>query len=155
MRVVLRHEDFHFRPNWEEIACNDDYDYGPPCGVFRSRIDAAPLQAGLSYLICVDGYAGSVGDYVLEIYEYVPCELSIPSDAVLEGEPALEDDYHDAYNGGCSSPQYGNPFQDLVGDAQGSLVFAGVSGWYGATSNRDTDWFEAEFGPTGVIEMIF
>ena len=145
---------FIYGPDWQEIACNEDYYGGPPCGRYVSRIDAAPLEAGLSYLICIDGYAGSTGDYLLEIYEYVPCDLTIPTGAVPEGEPQLEDGYHDAYNGGCNSPQFGYPFQHLAGDTQGELIFAGVGGWYDGDS-RDTDWFTAEFGPTGVIEITF
>ena len=64
------------------------------------------------------------------------------------------DGYVDEWNGGCNTPP-DYPFQSLVGDANGELVFCGVSGWYlvGGSNYRDTDWFHIYAGPTGVVEF--
>ena len=70
---------------------------------------------------------------------FEPCALDCPAGAELEGEPPLVDDYEDAYNGGCNSPEFGNPFSTIA-----SAIFCGVTGWYlnGGIETRDTDWFE-------------
>ena len=136
------------------VACNDDYypDY-------VSKLEDVPLVGGVAYFIVIDGYGGNHGEYVLDIAEYVrpePCVLYGPLDnCFLEGEPPLVDGYEDAYNGGCNSPEFGEPFQDLFGDEQGNLVFCGVAGWYvtNGSNHRDTDWFHLSMGPAGVVEV--
>ncbi len=120
------------------VACNDDYypDY-------VSRLENVLFVGAMRSFIVVDGYGGLFGDYVLTLVEYVPCLLDCPVEGLAEGEPPLEDGYQDAHNGGCNSPEFGTPFQDLYGDADGELIFCGVSGWYQVDGNpyRDTDWF--------------
>lgn len=78
-----------------------------------------------------------------------------PPDAVLEGEPALVDEYVDMHNGGCNSA--GEPFQTInwANTAAGDAWLCGVSGWFSVAGvgNRDTDWFVAYFGPTGQIDL--
>ncbi|RKZ05768.1 hypothetical protein DRQ32_12025 [bacterium] len=135
------------------VACNDDFypDY-------VSRIEAMPVVNGIQYFVVIDGYGGAFGDYVLNIDEFIPpppCVLECPPGGVAEGEPPLVDDYQDAYNGGCNSPEFGYPFQDLFGDDQGDLVFCGVSGWYTfqGSPRRDTDWLIVHVGASGVIEL--
>ena len=135
------------------VACNDDYypDY-------VSKLEDVPLVGGVSYFIVIDGYGGDHGEYVLNIVEYVPpepCVLECPAGGFPEGEPPLVDGYEDAYNGGCNSPEFGLPFQELYGDEQGNLVFCGVAGWYlhNGSNHRDTDWFYLCAGPTGSIEV--
>ena len=136
------------------VACNDDYypDY-------VSKLEKVALLRGVAYFIVIDGYGGDHGEYVLNIVEYVRPELCVlygPGDyCFAEGEPPLVDGYLDAFNGGCNSPQFGEPFQELYGDEQGNLVFCGVAGWYlfDGSTHRDTDWFHLYMGPAGVIEV--
>ncbi len=87
--------------------------------------------------------------------EYVPCVLDCPAGGMAEGEPPLVDDYEDQHNGGCNSYNWDYPFQDLFGDADGELIFCGVSGWYDyhGASYRDTDWFRVYAGDAGVVEV--
>lgn len=125
------------------IACNDDAD----CAVaYRSQIEFVEVIAGNIYYIVIDGYGGDAGDYTLFIEEILPpppCELECPAGAILEGEPPLEDEYVDNYNGGCGSSPYA--FQPL-----GSPILCAISGWYDNLS-RDTDWFTVIADSQGFI----
>lgn len=144
---------------WDEdlylIACNAEYHFGPPCGDYVSCIERVELNAGRMYYIVISGMSGESGHYVLTGTEYQECVVDIPVAAVPEGEPPLVDEYQDAYNGGCNSPEHGRPFQPLPGDTQGHLLFAGVSGWYikDSLQTRDTDWFTAIVGESGVLDI--
>ena len=64
----------------------------------------------------VDGYGGDCGDYVINIETFEPCVVDCPAGAELEGEPALVDGYADEFNGGCNSPEFGNPFSAITGE---------------------------------------
>ena len=135
------------------VACNDDYYPN-----YVSMLENVALMGGVAYFIVIDGYGGDHGEYILHILEYVPpepCPLECPDDGFPEGEPPLVDGYVDAYNGGCNSPEFGVPFQDLFGDDQGNLAFCGVAGWYlnNGSNYRDTDWFYLYAGPTGTVEV--
>jgi len=55
-----------------EEACNDDGESDPGCTIFTSRIDGLSMTAGNTYYIVVDGWAGSEGDYVLDVTPYNP-----------------------------------------------------------------------------------
>lgn len=145
-----------FDADWSVIACNIDHYSGPPCGLYVSCIEHAELLGGQEYYIVVTGMSGASGNYILEVTPFEPCTVDAPAGAVAEGEPPIEDDYADAYNGGCSSPEFGNPFQLLEGDSNGHLAFTGVAGWYvvgSYTSRRDTDWFRIVVGPTGSVDI--
>lgn len=135
------------------IACNDDYYFEDECGTYVSMIEEASLEAGTEYFIIIDGYVSDAGDYVVhvELFEPpVPCFLIC--DGVAEGEPSLGPGYDDAWNGGCQSPEFGSPFQNLEADSNGELIFCGIAGWtYGG---RDTDWFTIIVGETGMVEWI-
>jgi hypothetical protein len=132
------------------IACNDDY-YAD----YVSRLENVPLVGRFAYFVVVDGYGNDCGEYELTITEYVPCELMCPPGAMLEGEPPLADDYVDVHNGGCSSPEWGNPFQEIPGRSNGTQVFCGVSGWFESWGSltRETDWFTVSLGPSGLLEI--
>ncbi|HOX26997.1 MAG TPA: hypothetical protein PLL30_14860 [Candidatus Krumholzibacteria bacterium] len=137
------------------VACNDDHYGGGDCGAYVSYIDYAELVGRLTYYIVVDGYGTECGEYVLNVEGYEPCVVMCPPGAMLEGEPPLHDDYEDEYNGGCCGSQYGQAMQNLPGRSNGRLVFCGRSGWYlyqGADC-RDTDWFIAQIGPSGSIQI--
>ena len=56
------------------VACNDDAVEYPfeDCTIWTSRIDGVSMSAGNTYYVVVDGYAGSNGDYVLDIEAYDP-----------------------------------------------------------------------------------
>ncbi len=144
-----------FDENHSVVDCNIDFYFGPPCGMYVSCIERVELTAGRLYYIVVTGQGGDSGNYVLEGTEYQECVIDVPVGAVPEGEPPLTDGYLDAHNGGCNSPEFGHPFQPLPGDSQGHLLFAGVSGWYlqGYWPYRDTDWFTAVVGETGVLDV--
>lgn len=147
------------------IACNDDFYFpGDPCGDYTSKIERAYLPGGYNYYIVIDGYGGMAGDYVLLVEEYEPCFVFCPDDAVEEGEPALGYGYEDAYNGGCNSPEFGNPFQEInwTNDEDsfppydGHAWLCGKSGWFtnpDGGSSRDTDWFRVFALETGEMEF--
>ena len=138
------------------VACNDDAYFEPPCGVYVSMLEGVPLAGGVQYFVVIDGYGGEHGEYILEAFEYVyvPCVLDCPPDGFPEGEPPLENDHDDLYNGGCNSP--GLPMQVLEGDANGELLLCGRTGFYLVedVNYRDTDWFILQVGDAGVIEVF-
>jgi len=139
------------------VACNDDYYFDSFCGLYVSALFSLSLSTGTQYYIVIDGYGGDFGDYEIQIHEIYadPCTDYCLDGYEEENEPELMDDYEDAYNGGCNSPEFGNPFQELWGeDDTGSLNFCGLSGWYayGEYTYRDTDWFTAIIGDNGTIE---
>ena len=128
------------------IACNDDF-YSD----YVSKIEQMPVVAGVMYYVVVDGYGGDAGNYVISIIPFEPCVIECPAGAQLEGEPPLVDGYADAWNGGCNSPEFGNPFQPIT-----EPLFCGVSGWYinaDGGQSRDTDWFEIIIPESGVLEI--
>jgi hypothetical protein len=129
------------------VACNDDFHPD-----WTSKLENLPLMGGMQYYIIVDGYGGASGNYVININEFEPCVIDVPVGAELEGEPPLADGYADDYNGGCNSPEFGNPFSAIT-----TGLFAGVSGWYitaDGGASRDTDWFELTVPAEGFIEFI-
>jgi len=140
-------------PSLDLVACNDDYYFDDTCGMYVSRLENVPLQAGEDYYIVIDGYGGDYGDYVLDVVEYSVSFPPCPDDGVPEGEPTLVNEYVDTYNGGCNSPESGTPFQALTGDDQGEIILCGVTGWYlvAGSDHRDSDWFLLVMGPDGGI----
>jgi hypothetical protein len=118
-----------------------------------SHIRDLEVVAGERYFIVVDGFWGTTGLYHLAVSDYEDCELLCSG--LDEGEPSLENGYQDAYNGGCNSPEFGEPFQELFGDENGDLVLCGVGGWYVLAGDdlRDTDWFRGTIGSDGVVEV--
>ncbi len=137
------------------VFCNDDFYQDETCGQYVSLIEQAFLFGGLTYYFVIDGYGEDSGDYILNISEYIPlppCVLTC--DGINEGEPPLVDGYEDAYNGGCNSPDFGNPFLDLTdsSNSNGELNLCGKSGWYSAITIRDTDWMYIQCGELGLIE---
>ncbi len=133
-------------------ACNDDFYFYDDCGVYVSKIENVPFAPG-DYYVVIDGYGGEYGPYDLAIAEHVDCSLECPAGGAAEGEPPLQNDDEDLYNGGCSAPYDG--FQDLAPTQDDQLILCGRSGWYlyDGTTYRDTDWYVLTFGPEGVIEM--
>jgi len=127
------------------VACNDDYypDY-------TSFLERVPLVGGVQYYVVIDGYSGDAGSYLLDITEFVPCELSCLPYAEDEDEPPLADGYVDLHNGGCNTGPDG-PFQTWLAPA-----LCGRSGWYvdaDGFSVRDTDWFTLTIPADGVLEI--
>ena len=136
-----------YREDLTVVACNDDYypDY-------VSRLDRVDLAGDVKYFLVIDGYGGDAGEYVLTIDEHEPCDLVCPAGGEPEGEPPLVDGYEDWYNGGCGSPQFGNPFGTIT-----SELFCGRSGWYidpYGLETRDTDWFEVTIPYAGFLEIV-
>jgi hypothetical protein len=133
--------------NLNLVACNDDF-YSD----YVSKIEALAVMAGVQYYVVVDGYGSASGNYVINMGEPIPCIIDCPAGAELEGEPAIVDGYADAHNGGCNSPEFGNPFGTFT-----TGLFCGVSGWYitaDGGNSRDTDWFELTVPADGFIEFI-
>jgi hypothetical protein len=128
------------------VACNDDYypDY-------VSRLVALEVQGGVTYNVIIDGYAGDSGEYVLSITEWFPYEAECQGGVLVyeENEPPLVENYQDAHNGGCNSPEFGSPFQALPLVAGSHECFHGRSGWFTFDwdEHRDTDWFTIEVWP--------
>jgi hypothetical protein len=147
-----------FDGSYNVIACNDDYYYNDDCGEYVSLIEEAQLVAGSEYFIIIDGYGGDSGDYILNIRISDPAPpWPLMCEGLNEGEPPLGYNYADAFNGGCNSPQFGNPIADLTqaGDENGNLIFCGQSGWYNQSNGstwRDTDWMYFMIGQSGMIE---
>jgi hypothetical protein len=145
------------------VACNDDFYFDDVCGVFVSALQNVPLTAGQTYYIVIDGYGGDAGAYTLLVEGFEPCVVPCPPDAVLEGEPHLGDGYEDMTNGGCNSPEFGNPFTmiDWINVEEGNPYngyawLCARSGWYvGPTGGdtRDTDWFSVTALSTGTMEF--
>ncbi|HOX24288.1 MAG TPA: FlgD immunoglobulin-like domain containing protein [Candidatus Krumholzibacteria bacterium] len=137
------------------VACNDDY--YPDYVSALSRIPVDPAAA--PYHLIIDGYGGEHGEYVLQMTEYVPCVIDLDEwDIVDEDEPPLEDFYVDAHNGGCNSPQYGNPFQAFgPGFPSTEYRLGGRSGWYFSGgwpgNSRDTDWFLTRLDSDGHLRF--
>ncbi len=147
---------FIYGPGMAVVGCNDDFYFDDVCGVYVSFIEEAFLTGGTTYHIVIDGYGGDAGDYILNIEAFTPpppCIIDCPDD---EGEPELVDGYMDSWNGGCNSPEFGNPFSILpVANEFEMLTYCGQSGWYlndGGGNSRDTDWFIGMIGATGVLE---
>jgi hypothetical protein len=138
------------------IACNDDFYFDDVCGVYVSFLEGAVCLGGNTYYIVVDGYGGAAGPYTILVDGELPPEPCVLTcDGELEMEPELVDGYADAWNGGCNSPEFGNPFQTLQGTGGEMLSFCGKSGWYISADlieSRDTDWFIAVIGETGIME---
>jgi hypothetical protein len=129
------------------IACNDDWypDY-------VSKLEDIALRGDTKYFLVIDGPGHAEGQYVLTITEFVSCELDCPPGADREDEPPLVDGYQDAHNGGCNSPEFGNPFGTIWWHD-----FCGRSGWYigiDGSHERDTDWFELIVPAVGFIEIV-
>jgi hypothetical protein len=146
------------------VACNDDFYFDEVCGVYVSKIENAAFFGGNTYYIVIDGYGGDFGPYVLNVSEFEYCSTYCPEDAVPEGEPTFGYGYEDAYNGGCNSPEFGNPFQriDWTNDEDGVPPYDGIawlcgkSGWYIGPPGgyfSDTDWFIVSALETGVMEV--
>ncbi|MBD3220616.1 hypothetical protein GF314_05195 [bacterium] len=141
---------FVYDEDLQLIACNDDFYTGPPCGVYVSKIERMPVQAGAEYFVVVDCYS-EPGNYLLDIVPHVPCVLDCPDGAALEGEPPLAIDYVDHHNGGCNTDLDDPPLQPITTE-----MFCGVSGWYLNQGEywRDTDWFTLEIPAGGVLEIV-
>jgi hypothetical protein len=139
-KVFVYDEDMHL------LGCNDDYypDY-------VSRLAALEVAGGVTLYVVIDGYGGDAGDYVLSITEWSPHEAACLGGVLLheENEPPLIDGYQDAHNGGCNSPEFGDPFQELPLLSGSNECFHGRSGWYTVDGSqwRDTDWFTVEVLP--------
>ncbi|OGC89337.1 MAG: hypothetical protein A2W25_10470 [candidate division Zixibacteria bacterium RBG_16_53_22] len=78
-----------------ELYLNDDQ-----CGV-QSEI-LGHFDAGIYYVV-VDGFSFFCGDYILRVFETVPCVVQCPPDALPEDEPDCFDGYIDDFNYGCAS----------------------------------------------------
>jgi len=128
------------------LACNDDYypDY-------TSMLENVALVGGSEYYLIIDGYAGSWGEYVVNITEYVPCVVECPPPpADHENEPPLVDGYVDEFNGGCLTDTW-SWIDELTYPS-----FCGKSGWYlgaGGSQYRDTDWFKVVIPTWGYFEI--
>jgi hypothetical protein len=139
----------------DQVDCNDDF-----CGL-QSEIECMAVTAGATYFIVVTGYNSAAGAYTISVSSFVGCAITCQYTSELEGEPPLDDDYVDHYNGGCNtSPDY--PFQHLPGALEGSSIpighyaLCGMSGWYLSAGSqfRDTDWFTLTVGFDGVIDIL-
>ena len=126
------------------------------CGVYVSKLEEVAVAAGAQYFLVIDGYGEEFGEYLLDIAEFVPCSVDtspadICGDSGVEGEGPMYDGYADDFNGGCNSPEFGNPFGYI-----GCGLFAGTSGWYVAegSSTRDTDWYETYIPLGGTLDVI-
>jgi hypothetical protein len=138
-----------------EIACNDDFYFGDPCGIYVSRLESVALNAGAIYYIVVDGYGAASGAYALAVLDWCCfCPVDCPAGGQPEGEPPLFDDYVDNHDGGCNtSPDF--PFATVAGDEVGEAILCGVSGWYHVqgANVRDTDWYILSAGAGGTIPI--
>jgi hypothetical protein len=117
----------------QEVGYNDDY-----CGL-QSQL-TAEVTAGYHY-VTVEGYTpDDCGNYILNVWEEIPCDTECPEGGTIEGEPICYDNYVDTYNAGCSS--WPPAFQPI---ACGETI-CGTSGTFfgNGLGYRDSDWFEIE-----------
>jgi hypothetical protein len=130
-------------------ACNDDADCAT---AYRSALLGLAVTGGNTYYFVVDGYGSDMGDYILAVTGAEPppppCDLVCPAGGVAEGEPTLQDEYDDAYNGGCNS-------SPAVFQTMDFNVLCGISGWYNFQGGgyRDTDWLTVIADAGGYITM--
>ncbi|HOX26887.1 MAG TPA: hypothetical protein PLL30_14370 [Candidatus Krumholzibacteria bacterium] len=129
------------------VACNDDY-YSD----YTSRLDCIGLNAGVQYFLIIDGYGAASGTYTGYVYE-ATCgyPLECPAGSQLENEPPLVDGYLDSWNGGCNSPEFGEPFQTITASS-----FCGKGGYFLSANgepSRDTDWFHILIPAYGYLEV--
>jgi hypothetical protein len=120
------------------VAWNDD---GIDCDAFQSQISWMYVYAGVLYYYVVDGYGGSAGLYVIDVFDRdCPPPVECPEGAILEGEPC-QDPYDDLYNAGCNAPN--GQWQEIeCSDA--TIVICGTVFNYlslAGAGRRDTDWF--------------
>lgn len=66
----------------EMIACNDDFYLDETCGIYVSCIEAVSVVAGERYLIDVDGYPNSHGEYLLNVWSLTTAARSASWSAV-------------------------------------------------------------------------
>jgi hypothetical protein len=135
------------------VACNDDYYYDEPCGMYVSMIPHVELLAGNTYYIVVDGYGGDYGDYMFYIGSSLECWIECPPYGIAEGEPPQQNDHDDLFNCGCGCVDGDVRIQELAGDGSGEHAACGRAGWYSHQdlAYRDTDWFSVIAGPGGVV----
>jgi len=125
-------------------ACNRAYYAGDnDCLTGTPRLLELPLFAGHTYYFIIDGYMNSFGPYYINFKEVELCEISMPEEAVPEGEPALENDQVDIYNSGCNVDPPVRQIVDYFNEETGCVTIAGLTGYarHGAGNFRDTDWF--------------
>ncbi len=141
--------------NLNLVACNDDHWFEPPCCVYSSYLENVSMSGGITYYIIVDGYDSANGNYVLDVSPGSHCDIWCPDGGFEENEPPLVNDYVDNHNGGCNTDP-DHPFQFLVGDENGELLFCGVTGWFqfGGSQSRDTDWYVLTMGPGEAIDIV-
>ncbi|MFC1572529.1 hypothetical protein ACFL6M_02915 [Candidatus Eisenbacteria bacterium] len=130
------------------VACDDDL-----CGSaqgYASYIYNVELLTGHVYYIVVDGFGGDCGNYLLKLYEGVPCELDCTG-AIPEGEPECYTDYVDLYNAGCNGVPY--QFQEVLPCGGEPITYCGTAGvyYFGTTLRRDTDWYQLTTSAPEVI----
>ncbi len=128
------------------VACNDDY-YSD----YTSFLEQVIVYGGVAHYLVIDGYGGDAGDYILAITQYAPCVLDCPVGAVLEGEPPLENDNVDLWNGGC----HVNPADPLLQPVDAE-VFCARSGYFlsNGGNDRDTDWLLYTIPSTGLLSIV-
>ena len=125
----------------DDLGCNDD-----ACST--QSLLTLSLTAG-DYYVAVEGYS-TCGDYILDVYEDIPCDYTCPSNGFIEGEEICYDGYEDAYNVGCNADPA--VFQYIDCDE----VICGGSGTFilGTWNYRDTDWYEFTLdGGINQVEM--
>jgi hypothetical protein len=116
-----------------DIGYNDDY-----CGL-QSQLEA-DITAG-TYYVDIEAYSEyTCGNYVLTIWERVPCDLECPPEGVPEDEPCGEDT-----NGGC------NMATPTFEPIECGMTKCGTAWFDGST--RDTDWYVIEVADDTVFHF--
>lgn len=140
--------------NGDVFACNDDQDAfaleGSACELDSKLADVWCDNHNVYYVI-IDGYLGDAGAYTLAVTATTPCSVTVPGDAVPEGEPELTFAATDVFNPGC----VGDPTPTLrviESDGAGAASLALVTGWR-RLGLPDEDWFQFTAGPGGVVHV--
>jgi hypothetical protein len=127
---------------------NDD---GIACDAFQSQIAWMPVYNGVLYYYVIDGYGGSAGPFVVNVFTRdCPPPPECPPEALIEGE-GCADPYDDFFNAGCNAAGY----HFSVVPCDPSVVVCGtVFNHYGtdASARRDTDWYLLPF-PAGAATV--
>ncbi len=137
----------------EVLHCNDDFYFDDECGFYTSKLTTDLLFADQTYFVIVDGHGNQSGNFVLDISAQAPflnvdCAFDDTWWAFDEGEPPLNPDYVDDFNGSCSTAVY------FDGQQYNAMSFHGQTGWM-EEGRRDTDWFYLDTTGTEETELTF
>jgi len=127
----------------EFLSCVGYNDDNCPTGLQSSFV--WDVIGGQEYYVWVGGYGTASGSFTLTIDEPPPpCDITIPGNAMAEGEADCGIPF-DTVNGGCNSAP------PVFGAIECGVPFYGTVGYDGFT--RDTDWLQFTLSETTEVTL--